>query len=251
MKRGKRIDTWFPFYIDKWLWGSTRHELQNDERAVWVDLMALAAKDDGYIRANNEVAYPTAQLAGMFCITTELLESTIRHCLDSGKLEEIGKGIYRISSWEHYELSDRHKRRMSASEDTLAENADTKEIMPDIRGEERREEENRYLDKTSSKPRKPKSQRVFENTPLMIRIGSWFRRKPTNLWTLEEKAALDRMGDLPADEIVEMEAFYKAPPNDKDFPRHDLITLLNNWPGELDKARRRQARIEQKKTRGF
>lgn len=62
---------WIPLWVDKWLWGSTRIELEPDERSVWVDLMALAAKDDGYIRANVGVPYAHQQLAGMLCVSVE------------------------------------------------------------------------------------------------------------------------------------------------------------------------------------
>jgi len=111
MKRGKP-DDWIPLWIDKWLYGSTRIELNPAERSVWVDLMALAGKDDGYIRANETTPYPPRQLAGMFCVSIPTLESAIEKCLKFQKLERFDSGILRILNWDQYSLSYRHKSRI-------------------------------------------------------------------------------------------------------------------------------------------
>jgi hypothetical protein len=65
MKKRTPDNIWFPFWVDKWIWGSMRIEFEPIERAIWVDLLALAAKDDGYIRANEDIPYPLEQLAGI------------------------------------------------------------------------------------------------------------------------------------------------------------------------------------------
>ena len=137
---------WFPLWVDKWIFGSTRIEFQPDERAVWVDLMAIAAKDNGYIRANPTTPYPLRQLAGLFCITEELLQRTIQRCLETNKLEEnfitsqpkskIGQSDeekifveYQIVNWEAFQLSGRHKRRfqtMSSKADTMSKKTATR-----------------------------------------------------------------------------------------------------------------------------
>jgi hypothetical protein len=80
--------------------------------------------------------------------------------------------------------------------------------------------------------------KVQENTPRMIRIGSWFGRQPETLWTVDEAKALEAIN--PSDkEIGGMEIFYTGPilSNEKLYPRKTLSTLLNNWTNELDKAR--------------
>jgi hypothetical protein len=62
LKRGRSYD-WIPLWIDKWLMGSTRFELEAGERSVFIDLMVLGAKDDGFIRANESMGYPHEYLA--------------------------------------------------------------------------------------------------------------------------------------------------------------------------------------------
>ena len=113
MRRGKTYG-WIPLWVDKWLWGSTRHELAHDERAIFTDLLALAAKDDGWIRANPETPYPLEQLAGMLCAPVELIKRTIEKAKNYGKLSEPLSGIFLISSWEGYRLTDRRKRDLEA-----------------------------------------------------------------------------------------------------------------------------------------
>lgn len=110
MKRGISY-AWFPLWIDKWLWGSTRHELNHEERAIFVDLMALAAKDEGFIRANETTAYPIEQLAGMLQASKELVLNTVSKCVKYEKLKE-SNGIYFVNNWNEYRLSQRHKKRV-------------------------------------------------------------------------------------------------------------------------------------------
>ena len=78
--------------------------------------------------------------------------------------------------------------------------------------------------------------RVKENTAAMVRIGSWFSRKPTTRWNLYEAEALAAVE--PTDEdLAIMEPFYTAQlAKDNDFRRLNVETLLNNWSTEMDKA---------------
>lgn len=71
---------------------------------------------------------------------------------------------------------------------------------------------------------------------LRLRIGSWFNRRPTTQWSEQEVRALRKVLKLntPPDDIDLLEKRYlaKAP-----FIRREIATLLNNWNGEIDKAR--------------
>ncbi len=72
----------------------------------------------------------------------------------------------------------------------------------------------------------------------MQRIGSWFNRQPETKWSIAEFEALQDAN--PTDkEIAGMETYYLAEiPTDKDHRRTALVTLLNNWSTDLDRARR-------------
>jgi len=91
--------------------------------------------------------------------------------------------------------------------------------------------------KGSGKGKKKGQEKVTENSPEMIRIGSWFGRRSSNLWSVSEAQTLKSIS--PTDpEIEGMGIYYTADiPEEKDIRRRDLSTLLNNWNGELDRAR--------------
>jgi len=146
--KNKTGDEWFPFWVDKWLFGSTRHEFTHAQRAIWADIMVLSKKDGGYIRANIGVAYPIPQLAGFFNCSIKLLTNTIHKAIEVGKLQQMADGTLFVTSTPKYTISERHKRRvelamMSANPAMMSEKADTSLVNQkhEIR-EKRREEEN-------------------------------------------------------------------------------------------------------------
>jgi hypothetical protein len=115
MKHGKNPKMeWFPLYSEKWLFGSTRYELEHAERAIFVDLLAIANRDEGYIRANENFAYTTEHLAGMLGAGTELIDSTIQKCLGHNKLEKLDNNILRVTSWDVFSLTARRKRQVES-----------------------------------------------------------------------------------------------------------------------------------------
>ena len=75
-------------------------------------------------------------------------------------------------------------------------------------------------------------------TPLEIRVGKLLNRKETTRMSEKERAALKQIGEPSEDELQLLEEFYNAViPEEKDYRRTALLTLLNNWNGEVDKAR--------------
>ncbi len=111
MRRGRTYD-WLPLWRRKWLMGSTRWELDPAERGVFVDFLCIAGDDDGFIRANPETPYPLPYLAGMLQVPLDVLERTVEKCLAVGKLQRDERGCLYICSWEQYQLTGRHKRRL-------------------------------------------------------------------------------------------------------------------------------------------
>lgn len=70
---------------------------------------------------------------------------------------------------------------------------------------------------------------------LRLEIGGWFNRRPNTKWSDRELRALDKVMDGLADEdLALMRKRYTS--GDK-YLRKDILTLLNNWQGELDRAR--------------
>ena len=73
----------------------------------------------------------------------------------------------------------------------------------------------------------------------LARIGSWFKRKPTDRPSPKEILAYTRIGETSPDDWDAMEAYYTAKfsPRERDRRRKSVDTLLTNWPGEMDRAR--------------
>jgi len=109
----RKVDKfWFPWWPEKWLWGTIRIECTPAERGIWVDLLSLASKDDGHIRANEETPYPLRQLAGMLILTEEELNDAINKFIKLGKLTKTKTTTLYVTKWEKYQFSERHKRRV-------------------------------------------------------------------------------------------------------------------------------------------
>jgi len=133
--KNKDTQKWIPLYVDKWIFGSTRIELEPEERAVFIDLICLGAKDKGYIRANEEIGYLPKQLAGLLNITEELLNRTIQKCIKYNKLEDKGNGIYYLKNWDKYQFSNRTYRRYldDEPENIIDENEFKEKIINEIK----------------------------------------------------------------------------------------------------------------------
>ena len=62
--------------------------------------------------------------------------------------------------------------------------------------------------------------------------------KPTAQFSAKEQKAFEALGEIPADDFDAMRRRYTATsPEDRQFLRRTVLTLLSHWQGELDQAR--------------
>jgi hypothetical protein len=75
----------------------------------------------------------------------------------------------------------------------------------------------------------------MELEKLRLRIGSWFKRRESTVWSPKEIKALKDVIALktPPEDINALEARYLS---GNPYLRRDIITLLNNWNTEIDRA---------------
>jgi len=66
-----------------------------------------------------------------------------------------------------------------------------------------------------------------------------FHRRPDTPWSEKELKALDRLGPINLDDLALVEKRYTAqwPPSSENYLRTSPLTFLNNFPGEVDRAR--------------
>jgi len=69
-----------------------------------------------------------------------------------------------------------------------------------------------------------------------LRIGSWFKRRADTTWSEKEMKALKAISayKTPENELNALEAYYNS---SSSYLRRDIITLLNNWNTEIDRAK--------------
>lgn len=98
---GRKVK-WIKLHIDPWLWGSTRTELTPAERAVWIDLLALAGvnNDNGIILADE------ASLPRRLMVPKALFDRTIKRCIEVEKLSRNKDGQLVVVNYNRYQVSD-------------------------------------------------------------------------------------------------------------------------------------------------
>jgi hypothetical protein len=85
------------------------------------------------------------------------------------------------------------------------------------------------------------------------RLGAIFNRRASTVWTPKELKAFGAVVPVDDNDLAMVERYYRAErakPDEKNYSRRDLITLLNNWPGEVDRARVYCARKDSARRRG-
>ena len=102
-KKGRRPATRFLVWAEQSLLGSTRTELTNEERAVFVDFLCLAALREGCVEV-----YSRDQSAAQLLITRELLDKCIEKFIRTGKItrkykKREKKEIFCLVKWEQYQ----------------------------------------------------------------------------------------------------------------------------------------------------
>lgn len=75
--------------------------------------------------------------------------------------------------------------------------------------------------------------KVLKNNLSMDYLGQWFGRPQGTRWSVLEAEALMMLS--PTKEEVKIMKEYRETPND--YHRKSLLSLLNNWNGDMDKAR--------------
>lgn len=200
------------FYAEPRMIRNAIRPLDDDSRITTVSLRELS--NLGYISIKN---HPTHGDIGFI---PSFLNHQVINKPKSSKLKELYEyGSDTVSIRDEYRLERKGKEQGK------------EEIPPTPQGG--------IVKKTRDK--KSKNQTVDCNTETMKRIGSWFGRKETTLWTIEEKELLDMIQKdcIGADQLDGMEYFYtlEEKPFNPTYRRTTLKTLLNNWMGELEKAR--------------
>ena len=102
---------WIKIYPMECLNGSIRYQLTSEQRGTWYDLLNFSAicTNHGVISDRDGRPYPHDFIANRLNISVELLETTLKNCLEEGRVTEDEKGIH-ITNWKLYQSEyDRQK----------------------------------------------------------------------------------------------------------------------------------------------
>jgi hypothetical protein len=89
-----------------------------------------------------------------------------------------------------------------------------------------------------STPIVPKGTSVWSPSQTQLRLGALFKRRASTKWSDREIKSFKNIGEIPDDDLRLIEKYYTASFEvGKSILRRDILTLLNNWNGEVDRAR--------------
>ncbi|MBW2645931.1 MAG: hypothetical protein JRE23_07110 [Deltaproteobacteria bacterium] len=144
---GRRPDTRFWMFSEQWLFGSTRSEMTHSERAVFIDLLALASMQGGKIEV-----YAREQLASQLLCPLELLNNTIEKCINNGKFRKTfnkkeNKEVFYVVKWRTYQPEYLWPQPKKTEGKKRCAKAGGSDAHVDNRREEKRKEEKKDEEK--------------------------------------------------------------------------------------------------------
>lgn len=111
MPRNAARRPWVKLYCHGRLHGSVVYQLTEAEQSVWDKLLCLTGLCGlgGLIGDNDRRAFPHQHVAHELHTTLDLLESTLKKCIEEGRIKEDAEGIH-ITNWLVYQSEyDRQK----------------------------------------------------------------------------------------------------------------------------------------------
>jgi hypothetical protein len=128
------------------------------------------------------------------------------------------------------------KRRLDALERQKQVNQNPTAVQPVLQPDDQPEFNSPSPSPSPKEDTKKEKPLCPELEAFRLRVGALIKRRPTTQWSTKEIKALKEIFDFntPEEDLVALEARYQS---DDKYLRRELMTLLNNWNGEIDKSR--------------
>jgi len=166
-----------------------------------------------------------AMLKQCLNIDKELAESFLNKCIDLGLFVENDGRFYSESLMKRMEEIDL-KRAKRAEAGRKGGNAKAMLQQSPSNALANRSKESKVKEK------KEINIGGFKNSVFIPFLNSVFSRKETTRWSEKEIAALKKLSITDHD----LQLIVKLYNSNYEYKRRDLLTLLNNWQGEIDRA---------------
>lgn len=216
----KRKAPAFQFYADDFLSGTIT--MSNEERGAYIALLCIQWSK-GFVSQTDFDRIAMAMPPHSQAICQEKFEKDADGCMRNARLE---KERQKQASYRKKQTQNANLRWHGNA------NPDAKEMPPHMP----------EACSPSPSPSNTLNHTGSDEDPdvetLRLRIGSWFKRRPTTQWSAKEMKVLKEVIKLktPPEDIDLLEKRYLS---GVDFLRQNPITLMNNWNGEIDKARQK------------
>lgn len=232
--------------------GSTIWSEDNETRIVWITMLAMADQH-GEVQASipGLAKFASVSLAAMEAALGKLMapDPYSRTKDNEGRrIEEIDGG-WRLLNHAKYRAvhnaDDRreYQRRLMAERRTKDDAKNVSNVLANVSNVSNGEQLLAQAEAEAEAKESPNGvvggkTPAWEPNPLQLRFNALFHRKATTRWSKSEIKALNANLPLENEELELLERYYSAAlPEKADYRRRDLSTLLNNLPGEIDRAR--------------
>ncbi len=238
---------------------STIWSESNETRILWITMLAMADRNGcvnasipGLARMAGISVEQTTEGLGKFLSPdaysrtpdnegrrVEVIEGGW-HLLNHGKYRELMSAEERREYNRKKQAERRHKMSKSGADLSMTVN-DNQQCQHSTEAEAEAE----AIPSTSpasaspSGVREGKKSNMVPTTPQSKRVAKIFHRKLETPWTKKEVESYKLLGDIPEDDLAAVEAYYGSnwpPTRNVNILRHDLLTFLNNFSGEVDRA---------------
>lgn len=113
MPRGMTSRTWIKLYVDGMINGTIMHQLDAEEKWVWVFLLLWAGRcnRDGELGDNDGRPYPDEYLANRANVPLEVFQQCIDKSLQEGRLSRNGSDCLIITNWGVYQSEYQRQKK--------------------------------------------------------------------------------------------------------------------------------------------
>lgn len=213
--------------------------LPDDFQLIALGLLS-AADDEGYFRADpsiirGEIAPFRENLAR---ISEALASLSAVGWIALSEHPEQGK-IGKICKWSDHQRVDHPSPSKLKTYFLARDSRETRERLAPDQGSGIREHNNTPIPPNGGDlGLEVQTKFSPEFVAIQSRINRIKRREETTRWSQKEIRALKQLLPIPEEDFAAVERYYAAIiPKATDYRRHDVATLLNNWAGEVDRAK--------------
>lgn len=136
--------TWVKIYVDQWLRGTLRDELEPDERSIWADFIALAGDSpfEGKIAITESIGYSDEQLAEMLKCPVELIQRAKAKFLKYDKITQNNYRVIDLQNWQKFQ-SEYQRQKKYREFDPDGPKSDNEKLQNKVTDRERGRERGR------------------------------------------------------------------------------------------------------------